>query len=226
MFDEILVNNGPLLSPERLADLPSSPEWDCDEEVEAARQGIAEMLEKHGELLHGNPTEPQTKFFAVNQVLHSLGYVYSIDETVTIQHEARARVDYTLFPNADRFVEVEAMRGGPAFFRTAVGLAQATVWGEPLDVNEDPEVAAQQPVVIIDLLLRSSGVNFGIITNGKKWRLIHRGSSDTFNTYVEADIEDLMAGPPEHLKAFWILFSGRAMATTDDGLCFLDRLLA
>lgn len=225
MFEDVLTNSGPFFSAAHLAKVQDSPKWACDEAAEVARTLIREAFEKHDELLHENCTEPQTKFFAVNPVLHALGYVYSIDEMVTIQHDAQARVDYSLFPDSERFQEVEPLRGGPAFFRTALGLVQATVWGEPLDLSDDSEAAAQQPIVLIDLLLRSSGVNFGFVTNGQKWRLVHRGSSDRFDHYAELEVKRAIEGTLDEFKLFYLLFGRDSLRRDDDGLCFIDRLL-
>lgn len=225
MFEDILTNSGPFLAASTLDELTSSPKWSCDEEAGASRALLIETFEKHGELLHENCTEPQTKFFAVNPVLHALGYVYSIDEMVTIQHDAHARVDYTLFPDSTRFQEVEPLRGGPAFFRTAFALVQATVWGDPLDLSDDSEVAAQQPIVLIDLLMRSSGVNFGFITNGQQWRLVHRGTSDRFDHFIEIELKRIIEGTLDEYKLFYLLFGKDSFQRDDDGLCFIDRLL-
>lgn len=225
MFDEILVNSGPLFTPAKLTDLVNGPAWDCDEAAQRAKLAVQETMDKHADLLKGDILEPQTKFFIVNPVLHQLGYVYSIDEAVPIGHDTRAQVHYTLFPDMDHFTEVEPLRGSPAFFRNAATLAQAAEWGESLDLSEDAEAAAQQPAVLIDLFLRKSGINYGIVTNGGKWRLVHRATSDKFNVFVEIDLTKVLAGNLDDFKAFFVLFGSAALAVNNDGLCLLDNLL-
>jgi len=220
------TNNGPLLSPEKVADLPTSPQWACDEVALKCQTAIKDALEKHGELLHTDATEPQTKYFIVNPVLSSLGYVFSVSESISISGDAKARVDYTLFSDSEAFDEAVSFRGGQAFFRSAIALCQATVWNESLDLSEDAELAAHQPTVVVDVLLRSTGVDYGIVTNGKKWRLVNRATSDTYSTYVEFDIEELAQADIESFKHFYLLFGKSSLVRDNEGQAFLDQFVA
>jgi hypothetical protein len=226
MTEEFYANRGPLLSPAKLADLPTHEMWDCDEKAEAAQTAIREALEKHADLLRSDATEPQTKYFIVNPTLHALGYIYSIAEPVPIQNDATARVDYVLFASSDNYAEAEPMRGTTAFFRSSVGICQATSWNDTLDVSEDPEAAAQQPMVVIDLLLRYSGVQYGIVSNGRHWRLVHRSSSEHMTTFLEFDLEKLASAPLEQFKYFYLTFGRESLRPTVEGICFVNQLLA
>ncbi|MBN1945118.1 MAG: hypothetical protein JW797_05545 [Bradymonadales bacterium] len=225
MFEEVFINRGPLFSKDRLAAIVSQPVWDCDEHALRLRRAVEETLQKYAEALDQDATEPLTKYYVVNNLLHELGFVYSIGEPVPIQTEARPRVDYALFAEPEHFTEVEPMRGAANFFRHAAGLCQATVWRESLDVAEDPEVAAQQPMVLMDLFLRSTGVDYGLVTNGLDWRLLHRGSSDTLSTYLEVNLEKLLDQSIDHFKLFYVLFNPKAMVRGDEGVSFLDQLM-
>lgn len=225
-MNEELFNNKGLFSPERLADLPSMPQWDCDEGATSARDILRDVFEKHLEFLENDGTEPQAKFFVVNPALHALGYVYSIAEHVPIQEEAKVRADYTLFGSARDFAEVEPVRGTASFFRRAIGLCQVAAWRESLEVSEDPEVAAQQPMVLMDLFLRSTGVDYGIVTNGSQWRLLHRGSSENLNTCLSVDVPALAHSDDlDSFKMFYILFGRESVVLNDEGTCLLNSFL-
>jgi hypothetical protein len=227
MNADFFVNSGPLFAGDKLADLSTSEQWDCDEAAQVALNQIRDALEKHSELLRSDATEPQTKFFIVNPTLHALGYVYSIGEEIPIHDAARVAVDYTLFPSSERFTEVEPVRGTTSFFRSAIGLCQATQWGDSLDVSNDKEIAAQQPMVLCDVFLGSSGVSFGLVSTGQVWRLLHRATSDTYNTFLEVNLERVVnEGTFDDFKTFFVLFGVEAMKRTDEGICFLDTLLA
>lgn len=217
--------SGSFISPEKLEEIKSTPEWNSDEAFQAALDQIREVNEKYREMLNEDSTEPQTKYFAVNPVLHALGYVFSIGEDVTIQGETKAVADYTLFQSASKFEEVSSMRGGQGFFREAIGLVQAATWNDPLDVVEDPEAAAQQPMVLLDILLRSSGVDYGIVTNGVKWRLIHRGSSEKYDTYIEMNLLDTLKGELEDFKLFYLFFGLPSFVRREDGSTFIDNMI-
>lgn len=226
MSHDVFVNSGPLLVADKIADIKSLPQWDCDEAATTARQLMRDALEKHAELLETDATEPQTKFFIVNPVLSALGYVFSIGESINVAGDARARIDYTLFSTPEEFEQALSFRGGQAFFRNAVALCQATVWKDSLELAEDANVAAQQPVVVIDLLLRSTGVVWGIVTNGLQWRLINRGSSDRFDTYVEFDLNDVLGNDQfDNFKLFYLLFGRNGLMRNDEGVTFVDRFI-
>jgi hypothetical protein len=227
MNPDFFVNHGPLFAAEKLADLTTSEQWDCDAAAHIALAQVRDALEKHGELLKSDATEPQTKFFIVNPTLHALGYVYSIGEEIPIADTVRVAVDYTLFPSSERFTEVEPVRGTTSFFRSSIGLCQATHWGDSLNVSDDKEMAAQQPMVLMDVFLGSSGVSFGLVSTGQLWRLLHRATSDTYTNYLEMNLERLVTeGTFDDFKAFYVLFGVEAMKRTDEGICFLDTLLA
>lgn len=225
MTEEILTNKGPLFSRERLQAIKSLSQWQCDGDVERFRLLMEDTLEKHKAELDEDGTEPQVKYYLINTMLHGLGFIYSIGEPVPIQAEAKPKVDYTLFSEPEAFTDAEPMRGATHFFRHAIGLCQAAAWDEPLEVSDDPETAAQQPMVLMDIFLRSTGVNYGIVTNGVVWRLLHRGSSETFASYLEIDLNRLADRPTEDFKWFYLLFNPRSLVRSDEGTCFLDQLL-
>src|SRR5699024_8933716 len=88
---------------------------------------------KHSTLLAGSPSLEETRFFMINPTLHALGYTHSVYEPVPTQSGSVARVDYTLFPNAESFLEARDMRGSLSFFRASVGLSIAVAWTGGLD---------------------------------------------------------------------------------------------
>lgn len=132
--EAIFLNSGPLLSGERLEAMEDLPEWGAiEEEARTAYERIKEAFEKHSTLLAGSPSLEETRFFMINPTLHALGYTHSVYEPVPTQSGSVARVDYTLFPNAEAFLEARDMRGSLSFFRASVGLSIAVAWTGGLD---------------------------------------------------------------------------------------------
>jgi len=226
MNPEFFVKGGTLFSDERLNKIPTLPVWDCEPKAELARNTILDALEKNGDLLKADATEPQTQFFIVNPVLHALGYVYSVSEALTLAGDTSVRADYTLFTSAEDFAEVEPVRGTVSFFRKAIALCQATAWSESLDISDEPEEAAQQPMVLMDLFLRTSGVDFGFVTNGNKWRIVHRATSEGLKTFIEVDLLTVMKSKIDDFKWFYLLFGKDSLAINDQGTCLLNSFLA
>ena len=165
----IFLNSGPLFNAERLDTLEGTPEWtELEETVQVAYQMIREAFEKHATLLAGRPSVDETRYFMVTPTLHALGYMASVDERVEVSGAgSQARIDYALFPDPEDFTESEPSRGSAGFFRPAVGLVECVKWGQDLDAPlEDDDENGIAPDEKLDLLLRTTGCEYGILTNG------------------------------------------------------------
>lgn len=252
--EAIFLNSGPLLSGERLEAMEDLPEWDAiEEEARAAYERIKEAFEKHSTLLAGSPSLEETRFFMINPTLHALGYTHSVYEPVPTQSGSVARVDYTLFPNAESFLEARDMRGSLSFFRASVGLSIAVAWTGGLDevpapapaeddaAAEDADAAEGQeeapaaqaqddapgilPAAELDALLRVTTVDYGTLTNGWMWRIYHRGTSERLDTFFQADLIAAIKSDFEDFKRFYLLFRKDAFIRGDQGTSFIDEML-
>ena len=64
-----------------------------------------------------------------------------------------------------------------------------------------------------------SGVEWGILTNGKLWRLYHRDSAHKLDVYYEVDLEELVrAGDVERFLYFYAFFRRAAFEPGPLGL--------
>lgn len=78
---------------------------------------------------------------------------------------------------------------------------------------------AQNPSLQISSYLWLSGVKWGILTDGRFWRLYERESSKHLDVYYEIDLPDLLQkGDPETFKYFALLFRKEAIPN------FLDEV--
>ncbi len=74
-------------------------------------------------------------------------------------------------------------------------------WNRNLDGKDDPENSRdtetpdENPSATIVSVLRTSGVQWGIVTNGKLWRLYSAKASSIATTYYEIDLEEILASP-------------------------------
>ncbi len=225
--EAIFLNSGPLFSGERLESLEDTPEWQDDEAAHRAHDSIRKAFEKHATLLAGGPTLDETRFHMIAPTLHALGFAHSVFERVDIGGGQNMRVDYVLFPNGAAFKEAQPSRGTPGFFRTATGIAKAVKWNATLDVAPETEEgeASITPGAEIDVLLRTTGREYGILTNGCDWRLYHRGTSVHLNTFFQADMIGAIKSDFEDFKRFYLLFRKEAFSFDDSGTSFLDRML-
>lgn len=223
----IFLNSGPLFKGEGLETLEDTAAWtELDEAARLAYERVRESFEAHSTLLAGNPSVQETRYHMINPSLHALQYTFSVSEVLPLSDEVSARVGYVCFENADEFYAAEPSRGTLGFYRNALTLVHAKEWGADLDATGDEEGeggihAAQE----LDLLMRTTGRDFAILTNGCDWRLYHRGSAGQINTFFQADMIAAMKSDFEDFKRFYLLFNAGALTRDDSGRSFLDTLL-
>lgn len=223
----IFLNSGPLFNGQSLETLEEMPEWETlDEAARQAYERIRETFEKHATLLAGNPSVEETRFYMINPTLYALNFSHSVAESVSLGDDQVVRVDYTCFANANDFYEAEPARGSLGFFRPAITIVGAEAWGSSFDeAPDDGDEPAVLPAQRLDVLLRTTGRDYGILSNGCDWRLYHRATSSQNSTFFQADMIAAMKSEFEDFKRFYLLFNRDAFIRDDTGMCFLDRLL-
>lgn len=76
--------------------------------------------------------------------------------------------------------------------------------------------------------LRKEGLRWGLLTDGRRWRLYRADELTPYETFLEVDVEQQLRGASELGDAgllFHRLFRQAAFAPDDDGQCQLDRHL-
>ena len=114
--------------------------------------------------------------------------------------------DYALFLNdADLDAALQAGRTAARFWEFPRLVADAKAWhvglDRPLFVNNRREYPPEQ----IEWYLNSSRCPFGILTNGRLWRLVPRDltpDQPRFQTYLECDLPRLLSSWEEHENLF------------------------
>ena len=237
----IFLNSGPLFSAERLESLDQIPEWsEYDAAAREAYDHIREIYEKHATLLAGRPSVNETRYFMINPSLHALGYTHTVQESVQVGNDRTARIDNVCFASSADFYEAEPSRGSQGFFRPALCIVRAVEWGSdfsgavqtPAPAVEGAEAAPVEPPTPgippaseLDILLRTTGKDYGILTNGCDWRLYHRGTSSLQDTFFQADMIAALKSDFEDFKRFYLLFRKGALTRSDAGTSFLDSVL-
>ncbi len=129
--------------------------------------------------------------------------------------------DYALFNDegekqtAQRKKDVDS----DTYFDVSIGLIEAKRWDKNLDRGR-----RRTPSVQIKRYLRMTTVKWGILTNGRKWRLYCKESPFSSNVFLEFDLQRML----EHDRAamfrlFYAFFSHDAFRRVD-GRSFLDAV--
>jgi len=225
---DVYVNEGGLFSEESLDEIDTYEEWESDE-IEEARQNLEELYEKREGQLEEGLNEMETRYFWISYALRALGFSYSVAElTPDFSEDIDFRPDFTLFSNPDELRSAIPHRGERDFFVNALGIMRAIGWEESIGEYE-PEEEDEDPYNLaydVDGLVRSTGVQWGIGTNGRRWRLYHRDSVGLLDTFFEVDlIESLHSADPDDFKLFWMVFSPTGLGGEGGVQPVVERLL-
>jgi hypothetical protein len=228
-MSEVYRNVGQLFTDERFAEITESPEWTA-ERIEDVRLQLEELLEKREPMIEEAEegwTELETQYHWVSYVFRALGMTYSVAEIMPNHDPAQAvRPDFTLFYSADEFRAALPHRGSREYFAQVLATARVLPWDASLDEFPDVTEGPANPAFEVDKLIRGTGVNWGVLTNGRTWRLYHRETSGLFSTFYEVDlVAALQSANLDEFKYFWAIFSPEGLGGFDSNDPLVFRLL-
>lgn len=191
------------------ATLPERPDWRClAEGARPVMQEIAHIFEAYVP----SRNEAQTEENLVRPVLHALGHTYEVQPALSTPQGTK-RPDYVLYrdenslaANRNRTLD-DASLAGRAF---AVG--DAKYWGRPLDVTlkGSRDSLTNNPAVQISFYMLHAGTEWGILTNGRLWRLYHRDTAHRLDRFYEVDLKSLVeSGDAEGISVLLRLLRAR-----------------
>ena len=204
---------------ERVSDLDA---WDCDKEAEEAFEQIRALWGKEGTLLPSyNEDELIDTWIA--EVVDILGHGTSSEVTLP---DGGGYVDRLLFENDDvrREGAKRALDGDhEGLFSRASAILEAKQW----DADFEQRFAEQRSYRDAShqtkyyLERTPSDLKWGVLTDGKKWRLYGTKNYET-QTYYEVDLPEILeSGDLEAFKYFYAFFRPEAFVEYA-GSSFLD----
>ena len=232
MDNESPYNNSELFS-ERFLDskVPDHSEWDCDDDAQDAYDALYDLYESEYEdgYVENYDNEDDNLDKWIDEVLNHLGFDY-LDETGL--PGTTGAVDRILFSSESArkdSVMPRASNDYDTVYDNAVTVLEAKQWDAEFNqkFSEDRNYfnASQQIKYYLSHVPPES-VEWGILTNGRHWRLY---GTDDYQTYVyyEIDLINVIeSGELEDFKYFYCFFRPNAFITDNDGRCFLDNVYA
>jgi hypothetical protein len=202
------------------------PEWAEDVSEPFAQLAALYESKRHIQL---TPNEAQTEAEFIRPALELLGFAY-IPQTPIHRAGRVQRPDYALF--ADEAAKSEAythQQDEAAFYARALAIADAKYWDRPLSEmrRDDPGDIFKNTNPSFQMVnyLTGTGVDWGILTNGRVWRLYYRQASSTATEFYEVDLMELLeSGDLERFKYFWLFFRRAAFVRDAQGRNFLERV--
>ena len=218
--------------------LPLEPEW--LEQTDAARVVLERLLslwhkEKNRVERYGDEAGLEEKF--IQPVFKALGWHLKYQTYLN-----RREPDYALFLSDDDLTAaINAGRTSQDFWEHAAAVADAKAWHISLDRPTRVGGAREYPPEQIEWYLNHSLRDFGILTNGRLWRLVPRElgpAKPRFQTYLEVDLQALLesltpaggqlelgpSGPEfDDFLRFYLLFSPVGLASTAERKPLVQR---
>ena len=187
--------------------LPKQKIWRETDEYQV--ELVFELLRKLWMQLDPNGlNEAQTEERWIKPVLDALGHFYSVQVSIETPRTVR-QPDYVLA--ADTTAR-NALRGvlSESDLVDALAVADAKKWDRDLDTKgSEGTQLSNVPSLQIDQYLRYSGVDWGILTNGRKWRLYHRETSHKLDVFYEIDLPQLLEQGSSKAFRYFLLFFRR-----------------
>ncbi len=218
------VNNSSLFTDYYLTELLKDEPFfrEITPQAKEAWEAIKSQYERVKGLLPGaNEAETERRF--IRPVLDILGYedLYSLQPPVPSPEGVR-RPDFAFFASRDDLEEAEKnLKGRPEYFAKALAVGDAKQWERSLDRKlkgrGDP-FTNQNPSYQIDFYLRMTDKEWGILTNGRYWRLYHRDTSYRMNVFYEIDLPAMLEGYNDDFLYFYAFFYKEAFTSG-----FLDQ---
>jgi len=206
---------------ERIADLDG---WDCDEEAEEAFEKLKTLWDLEGGLVDSYKEDELLDEW-IDEILDVLGFGTKPEATVP---DGGGYNDRLLFlSESERREAAERVADGEddADYKLASAVLEAKQWGadftERFSEARSYRDASHQVKYYLEHTPES--LKWGILTDGKKWRLY--GTKDyATEIYYEVDLPELLStGTLEQFKYFYALFRPEAFRETA-GTSFLDTV--
>jgi len=200
-------------------------EWDCDEAARAAMDELRSLYELEGSLVTGYGEDALIDNW-IDEVLEVLGF--GTQEEVALP-SGGGFVDELLFetPTARRdaagvYLDTEDTAD---LFERGVGLVEAKQWDADFTTrfSEGRPYRNASHQVKHYLEQTTQNIQWGVLTNGRKWRLYGTNDYET-QTYYEVDLPELLERDDlDAFKYFYVFFRPAAFHESA-GTTFLDEV--
>ncbi|MDE0270979.1 MAG: restriction endonuclease [Gammaproteobacteria bacterium] len=240
--------HGGLFAPDFLQSaqsLAALPEWEAfdDAALDDNEARLRQIFERFP--IDGSPNEAETEDDLIWPVLYELGWTANLRQQ-NLSAKGREDVpDGLLFSDEAAKARAAGVAEGRARYAIGTALVESKRWLRPLDRAGGGAEALAPSTQMLRYLRRADDLTegrlrWGILTNGKQWRLYYQGARSVSEGFLEIDLPAVL-GLPGHneglfalsederrhcLKLFVLFFGQAAFATAQvDGLSLHQRAL-
>ena len=207
--------------------LPERPDWKIlAHDAKHALARITTIFEQYTP----SDNEAQTERDLVRPVLEALGHTFEVQPSLRTA-EGTKKPDYVFYRDkAEMNASKNKLLDDALLLPRAFAVGDAKYWNRPLDIaiksGGDP-FTNKNPGYQIAFYMQHSGMDWGILTNGRLWRLYHKDSAHKLDRFYEVDLQALVeAGDAERFLYFYGFFHRSAFEPGPLGVAALLRASA
>ena len=209
-------NNQHLFSDHYLnVSLPARPDWQAlAVEAEPVMAQIVALFKKY----RPGGKEAGVEYRLVRPVLEALGHTFEVQPSLATPDGTKTP-DYVFYRNEVVLDENKGKKLNDVLLQArAFAVGDAKYWDCPLDsaskgTSADP-FTNKNPSYQIAFYIQHSGLTWGILTNGRLWRLYHSSTAHKLDSYYEVDVPALLKSEDiEQFLYFYAFFQRSAFDT-------------
>lgn len=186
--------------------------------------------QEKNQLPHYKESQLEDNWF--KPIFTRLGHTWEGQAAIPGLKGSTKKPDFAFFPDDATRKTAVSHQNTPLYTQSALAIGEVKQWEINLSkkTGNQPTFDDQNPMYQIDTYLTLTGLEWGILSNGRFWRLLHKNSSRTLETYFEIDLQAALQ-QPEDKKAdaiatyFWLFFNQRAFRPDEHGRLFLNEAL-
>jgi len=186
-------------------------EWDIPEEkLKTAHERLRDLFDR----AIPATSEASLEDDLIRPILSDiLGFSYLVQPSTSI-FKTHRKPDYALFLTEEEKQAAKPFDGEKKLFENALAVADAKAW--EVDLDTIGPASQMHDYILI------SNVRWGMITNGRRWRLYQRDTVHELDTFYEVNLEKIIAADDlSSLKYFLVFFRAQSFLRNS----FLDRVL-
>jgi TaqI-like C-terminal specificity domain/Eco57I restriction-modification methylase/N-6 DNA Methylase len=191
--------------------LPQRQDWqELLAEAESVRQELATIVARY----RPGDKEAQAEHNFIRPVLKALGHTFEVQASLATP-DGTKQPDYIFYRDAEALNANKGKRLTDTLLQSgAFAVGDAKYWDCPLDTalrnkGGDP-FTNKNPSYQIAFYMQHSGLLWGILTNGRLWRLYHKSTAHKLDHFYEVDLPALLESAETQDFLYFYAFFRRA----------------
>lgn len=197
--------------------VPQQAEWTALTYGDEARRVLTQLKTLRAQIHPETLDESQLEELWVKPILAALGHHFSVQVKIRYRERGYRKPDYVFVQNAEAAHALTNDIYMPSQLTHTLAVGDAKRWGTNLDqsskAGDERAGNARNPSQQIEEYLRYSELPWGILTDGRIWRLYHRDTSK-YNNYYAVDLDDLLAREDGEAFLYFFAFFRQAALTS------------